>query len=82
MIADGVVAIDTEWAVRNNFAPSTPHPEDPTKSIYQIDMFHSIHCVVGFKDLRKLACLSHFVTIVSDQESSHIESFTTSMATK
>lgn len=44
--ADGVVAIDKEWALQNGFSPSYTHPEDPTKSIYQIDMFHSVHCVV------------------------------------
>lgn len=46
-LADGVVAIDTEWALRHGFAPSVLHPEDATKGIYQIDMFHSMHCVVS-----------------------------------
>ncbi|KAF7856950.1 hypothetical protein EAF04_009710 [Stromatinia cepivora] len=48
---DGVVAIDTEWALRHNYAPSVAHPDDPTKSIYQIDMFHSIHCVYRLRNL-------------------------------
>ncbi len=45
--ADGVVAIDTEWALVHGLAPSLPHPQDTAKSIYQIDMFHSMHCVVS-----------------------------------
>ncbi|EPE24422.1 hypothetical protein GLAREA_08274 [Glarea lozoyensis ATCC 20868] len=42
---DGIVALDTIWALKNGYAPSHAHPEDPTKSIYQIDMFHSMHCI-------------------------------------
>lgn len=46
-VADGIVALETEWALQNGYAPSRLHSEDPTKSIYQIDMFHALHCVVG-----------------------------------
>lgn len=45
-LADGVVAIDTEWALRHGFEPSVPHPDDPSKGIYQLDVFHSMHCIV------------------------------------
>ncbi|KUJ15245.1 uncharacterized protein LY89DRAFT_735374 [Mollisia scopiformis] len=48
---DGVVAIDTEWALKHNLSPSRLHPEDPTKSIYQIDMFHSMHCVYRLRNM-------------------------------
>ncbi|RDW57827.1 hypothetical protein BP5796_12628 [Coleophoma crateriformis] len=48
---DGIVALDTEWALQNGYAPSRLHPEDPTKSIYQIDMFHTLHCVYRIRNL-------------------------------
>ncbi|KAH8651937.1 hypothetical protein BGZ60DRAFT_533807 [Tricladium varicosporioides] len=48
---DGIVAIDTQWALQNGYAPSHVHPNDSTKSIYQVDMFHSMHCVYRIRNL-------------------------------
>lgn len=52
------MAIDTEWALVHGYAPSVQHPGDASKSIYQIDMFHSMHCVVSF---HFSACCIHHV---------------------
>ncbi|KAL2071926.1 hypothetical protein VTL71DRAFT_13161 [Oculimacula yallundae] len=43
--SDGVVAVDTQWALQHGYAPTFIHPYDESKSIYQIDMFHSMHCI-------------------------------------
>ncbi|KAL2061463.1 hypothetical protein VTL71DRAFT_6840 [Oculimacula yallundae] len=48
--SDGVVAIDTQWALQHGYSPSFVYPEDETKSIYQIDMFHSMHCVYRIRN--------------------------------
>ncbi|XMA12778.1 hypothetical protein WAI453_005569 [Rhynchosporium graminicola] len=42
---DGVVAIDTQWALSHGYATTFIHPYDNSKGIYQIDMFHSMHCI-------------------------------------
>ncbi|KAF3015041.1 hypothetical protein E8E14_010274 [Neopestalotiopsis sp. 37M] len=49
-MTDGIVAIDTEWALVHGYAPSVQHPEDASKSIYQIDMFHSMHCIYRLRN--------------------------------
>lgn len=46
VIGDGIVAVDTEWAIRQNLTPSAAHPENATQSIYQVDVFHALHCLV------------------------------------
>lgn len=44
------MALDTLWALEQGYAPSRVHPDDPTKSIYLIDMFHSLHCVYRIRN--------------------------------
>ena len=44
---DGVVSVPTEWATRLDLAPSLPSPDNPDHSIYQVDLFHSLHCLVS-----------------------------------
>jgi len=48
--SDGVVALDTQWALEQGYAPSRVQPDDSTKSIYLIDMFHSLHCVYRIRN--------------------------------
>jgi len=52
-LAGGVVSVDTDWALRH-FKPSTRSPDNSEQSIYQVDVFHSIHCLV-------CSFLCHFV---------------------
>lgn len=44
--ADGVFAIDTQWALLHGYAETLIRPYDDSKSFYQIDTFHSMHCIV------------------------------------
>ena len=58
-LADGIVTVPTEWALQH-FMASAPSPDNPDHSIYQVDVFHSIHCLVC--PLR-----SHLHTLTSGQ---------------
>lgn len=42
---NGVVSVPTAWALSTGFAPSRAHPDQADHSIYQIDAFHTIHCL-------------------------------------
>jgi len=42
---DGIVSVPTDWALELGFAPSRQSPENPEYSIYQVDVFHSLHCL-------------------------------------
>jgi len=46
---DGIVTVPTEWALQY-FTPSAPSPDDPAQSIYQVDVFHSIHCLYRLRN--------------------------------
>ncbi|KAM4066823.1 hypothetical protein HRG_000841 [Hirsutella rhossiliensis] len=41
----GVVSLDTEWALGQGLRPSAQSPTDASQSIYQIDVFHALHCL-------------------------------------
>ncbi|KAK4087746.1 hypothetical protein ACCO45_003878 [Purpureocillium lilacinum] len=41
----GVVSLNTEWAHHQGLTPSAQSPTDPTQSIYQVDVFHALHCL-------------------------------------
>lgn len=43
----GVVSLDTDWALRQGLRPSAQSPTDASRSIYQVDVFHALHCLVG-----------------------------------
>lgn len=43
----GVVSLDTEWALDQGLRASHQSPTDPSQSIYQIDVFHALHCLVS-----------------------------------
>lgn len=42
----GVVSLNTEWAREQGLRPSAMSPTDSTQSIYQVDTFHALHCLV------------------------------------
>lgn len=42
----GVVSLDTEWAHQQGLRPSAMSPTDSSQSIYQVDVFHALHCLV------------------------------------
>ncbi|KAE9364266.1 hypothetical protein N431DRAFT_473862 [Stipitochalara longipes BDJ] len=45
----GVVSVDTEWALKY-FPPSRSSPDNPEHSIYEVDVFHSIHCLYRIRN--------------------------------
>ena len=45
---DGIVAMDREWAASKGLPPSEPiFPWDSSKSIYLLNGYHGIHCLVS-----------------------------------
>lgn len=42
----GVISLNTEWARKQGLRPSAQSPTDPSQSIYQVDVFHALHCLV------------------------------------
>lgn len=45
----GVVSLDTQWAHAQGLRKSAISPTDPSQSIYQVDVFHALHCMVSGK---------------------------------
>ena len=43
----GVLSLDTQWAFDQGLRPSAVSPTDPSQSIYQVDVFHALHCLVS-----------------------------------
>jgi len=43
----GVVSLNTEWALEQGLQESATSPTDSSQSIYQIDVFHALHCLVS-----------------------------------
>ncbi|UNI16050.1 hypothetical protein JDV02_002526 [Purpureocillium takamizusanense] len=41
----GVVSLNTEWARHQGLRPSAQSPTDASQSIYQVDVFHALHCL-------------------------------------
>ncbi|ETS86481.1 hypothetical protein PFICI_00309 [Pestalotiopsis fici W106-1] len=46
----GIVSVPTEWALGLGFSPSRQSPETPGHSIYQLDMYHSLHCLYHIRN--------------------------------
>lgn len=44
----GVISVNTEWALAQGLQQSATSPTDPNQSIYQVDVFHALHCLVSF----------------------------------
>jgi hypothetical protein len=43
----GDVAVDPAWAAQQGLQPSYEHPYMPGKSVYIIEAYHAVHCLVG-----------------------------------
>ncbi|TDZ32347.1 Phenylalanine aminomutase [Colletotrichum spinosum] len=71
---DGIVAIDDAFAEQLNLPPSVPHPDNPSTKIYQVNVFHSLHCLYRIRnrliskvpldkwprdDIHTMHCLDH-----------------------
>lgn len=44
----GDVVVDPEWAARQGLPPSAEHPYMPGKSVYVIEAYHAMHCLVSY----------------------------------
>lgn len=54
----GDVVVDPEWAARQGLPPSAEHPYMPGKSVYVIEAYHAMHCLVSC--FAKPLCQIHF----------------------
>lgn len=48
--ASGVVSVPHTWAQQQGLPPSEPHPERPDHGVYQIDLWHSLHCLYRIRN--------------------------------
>ena len=48
----GVIAVDREWAAKRSWPDSMQWPSDERKSVYLLEAYHQIHCIV-----RLVACI-------------------------
>lgn len=46
--AHGGIAIDHDFAAKNQWQKSMPVPGDETKGLYLLESYHQLHCLVGF----------------------------------
>ncbi|KAL5090126.1 hypothetical protein Trisim1_004647 [Trichoderma cf. simile WF8] len=44
-LEDGIVAVDSAWARAQGAAASNSHPAHPELSVYQVDVYHALHCL-------------------------------------
>ena len=44
--AHGIVAVNQQWVADKQLPKSLEHPQDPSKSVYIIDAYHQLHCLV------------------------------------
>ena len=56
-LADGVVSVPTQWALDLGLTTSLANPDQPDQSVYQVDMYHSLHCLVCTFSLMRLLLL-------------------------
>ncbi|KAJ0162521.1 Canalicular multispecific organic anion transporter 2 [Colletotrichum tanaceti] len=46
----GIVSISDEWAVAHGFRPSAPTPGVTGEMVYQVDVFHNLHCLTRLRE--------------------------------
>lgn len=46
----GVISLDTKWAHSQGLRKSATSPTDETQSIYQVDVFHALHCLNAIRE--------------------------------
>lgn len=44
------MSIPHTWAQQHGLPPSDPHPEQPDHGLYQIDLWHSLHCLFRIRN--------------------------------
>ena len=42
----GIIAMDRKWAADQHWPDSMPLPDDDSKSIYLLEAYHQLHCLV------------------------------------
>ncbi|EXF83920.1 hypothetical protein CFIO01_03943 [Colletotrichum fioriniae PJ7] len=47
---DGIVAVHSEWAKKQELPETVSHPNDPAFKIYQINVFHALHCLYRIRN--------------------------------
>ncbi|KAK0377256.1 hypothetical protein CLIM01_05406 [Colletotrichum limetticola] len=47
---DGIVAVRSEWAKEKALPDTVSHPDDPASKIYQINVFHALHCLYRIRN--------------------------------
>ncbi|MCJ1312590.1 hypothetical protein MMC25_006264 [Agyrium rufum] len=57
----GLLSLNTRWAAQQSLPTSAPNPYSSEESIYQVDVYHSLHCLALKNKIRK--------SIVSEEES-------------
>ncbi|KAE9578072.1 hypothetical protein CGMCC3_g5850 [Colletotrichum fructicola] len=46
----GIVTVDDTWAERNHLPPTVKYPHDPQLRVYQVNVFHSLHCLYRIRN--------------------------------
>ncbi|CAI0654459.1 unnamed protein product [Colletotrichum noveboracense] len=46
----GIVTVDDAWAERNDLPPTVTYPHDPQLRVYQVNVFHSLHCLYRIRN--------------------------------
>ncbi|KAI8244843.1 Cyclochlorotine biosynthesis protein R [Colletotrichum sp. SAR 10_99] len=46
----GIVTVDDAWAERNHLPPTVKYPHDPQLRVYQVNVFHSLHCLYRIRN--------------------------------
>jgi hypothetical protein len=46
-VADGIIAIERDWAIKMNLPETAAHPFKPHLNLYQVGGFHALHCLVS-----------------------------------
>ncbi|KAL0944520.1 uncharacterized protein CTRU02_202407 [Colletotrichum truncatum] len=47
---DGIVAVDSQWARQRNLPHTVSHPHKPDLQVYQLNVFHSLHCLYRIRN--------------------------------
>ena len=63
----GFVAMDTSWAIAHQWPESMRLPSDATKSVYLLEAYHQLHCIVGLS--RLFQSTESALTVSSGRES-------------
>lgn len=57
LLSGGVVSLDKTWAKANGLRKSATSPSDDSQSIYQVDVYHALHCLVCYESIACGYCI-------------------------